>query len=154
MDAGAHISIEAFRPEHADELVRMWRESFELGVGIADPHPLEDQRRYLMDVVVPNNTIRVALLEGIIVGFVAASTSSLSQLYVRNGFHRRGIGSRLLEWAKKQSCGTLWLYTFERNAGARAFYERSGFSIVSRGFEPNWQLKDLKYEWSAGEKAI
>ena len=132
----------------------MWRESFELGVGIADPHPLEDQRQYLMNVVVPNNTIRVALLDGLIVGFVAASTSSISQLYVRNGFHRRGIGARLLEWAKKQSCGKLSLYTFERNAGARAFYQRNGFSIVSHGFELEWQLNDLKYEWSADEKAI
>ena len=132
----------------------MWRESFELGVGIRDFHPIEEQRQHLLDVVVPNNAIRVALLEGRIVGFIAASPSCLSQLYVRPGFQRRGIGSRLLDWAKKHSGGSLLLYTFERNAGARAFYERNGFNVVSRGFEPNWWLEDLKYEWCAKESDL
>ena len=125
----------------------MWRESFELGVGIIDPHPLDEQRRYLLDKVAPENAIRVAILEGRIVGFIAATQESIAQLYVRNGFHQRGIGSRLLAWAKEQSAGSLWLYTFEQNAGARAFYEKNGFRIVARGFEPQWQLRDLKYQW-------
>ena len=48
----------------------MWRESFELGVGIVDPHPLAEQRRYLLDTVVPENAVRVAIIEGRIVGFI------------------------------------------------------------------------------------
>ena len=148
------VSLVDFRPRHAQELVAMWRESFEYGVGITDPHPLEEQQQYLMNSLVPNTAIRIALLEGRIVGFVAASTSSISQLYVRKGLHRRGIGSRLLEWAKGQSAGTLWLYTFERNAVAQAFYERNGFRVVARGFEPTGQLEDLRYEWVAGERAV
>ena len=139
--------IEAFRPEHTDELLLMWRESFEHGVGVVDPHPLAEQRNYLLDAVVPHNTTCVAILEGRIVGFVAATPSSIAQLYVRNGFHRRGIGALLLTWAKERSNGSLWLHTFEQNAVARAFYEKNGFRIVERGFEPLWQLPDLKYQW-------
>jgi ribosomal protein S18 acetylase RimI-like enzyme len=153
MGAGERLSIEDFRPEHAKELVRMWRESFEFGVGIADPNPLEEQEQYLAAVVVPNNAVRVAHLDGQLVGFVAATSTSVSQLYVRKGFNRRGIGSRLLDWAKLQSNGSLWLYTFEQNAGARAFYERHGFRIVARGHEPNWNLDDLRYEWVSNGNA-
>ncbi len=145
--AASGVTLEDFRPEHRDELVAMWRESFEHGVGIKDPNPLEAQRRYLIDVVEPNNTLRVAFQEGRIVGFVAASKGSIAQLYVRKGFHRRGIGSRLLEWAKEQSSGSLRLFTFERNAVARAFYEAHGFRIVGRGFERMWLLDDLTYQW-------
>ena len=148
------VSIVEFRPEHAKELVRMWRGSFEFGVGVTDPHPLEEQEQYLNAVVIPGNAIRVALCDGHMAGFVAASAFSVSQLYVRTGLHRRGIGSRLLEWAKEQSCGSLWLYTFAQNAGARAFYERHGFKIVARGFEPNWKLEDLRYEWVSQEMSI
>jgi len=144
-----HVRLEEFRPELARDLVLMWRESFELGVGITDPHPLAEQERALLEKVVPGNTVRVAFLDRRLVGFVAATPTSIAQLYVRKGFHRRGIGSQLLRWAKDQSSGSLWLYTFDRNAGARAFYERNGFRIVARGHEPEWDLDDLKYEWIA-----
>lgn len=143
------VVLEEFRPEHRDELVAMWRESFEHGVGIKDPHPIAAQRQYLVERLEPNNTLRVAFLDGRMVGFVAATPTSVAQLYVRKGFHRLGIGSRLLEWAKGQSSGSLRLFTFERNAVARAFYESHGFRIVGRGFERMWQLDDLTYEWVA-----
>jgi GNAT superfamily N-acetyltransferase len=144
------VQLEEFREELARDLVSMWRESFELGVGVADPHPLEEQERALIEKVARNNTVRVAFLDRRLVGFVAATPTSIAQLYVRKGFHRRGIGSQLLRWAKEQSSGSLWLYTFARNAGARAFYERNGFRIISLGHELEWDLDDVKYEWTAG----
>ena len=143
------INIVDFDADRADELVRMWRESFEFGVGVVDPNPIEAQREYLMNTVVPSNVVRVAMLDGNIVGFVAATKDSISQLYVRKANHHCGIGTQLLAWAKAQSGGSLWLFTFARNARARAFYEKHGFKIVARGFEPTWQLEDLKYEWAA-----
>ena len=42
----------------------------------------------------------------------------------------------------------LSLYTFVRNVRACRFYERHGFVVVARGFEPTWQLEDVKYHWS------
>ena len=141
------LALEEFREDHADELVPMWRESFEKGVGIVDWHPLEEQREALMQKVVPHNTVKVARLDGRMVGFVAATPSSIAQLYVRVGFHRCGIGTRMLDWAKSQSDGALWLYAFARNAGACAFYERHGFRAAARGFEPHWKLDDIRYEW-------
>jgi ribosomal protein S18 acetylase RimI-like enzyme len=78
---------------------------------------------------------------------VAASPDTISQLYVRKGFHRQGIGSRMLGWAKEQSAGSLWLYTFARNAVACAFYEHHGFHVAARGYEPYWKLDDVRYEW-------
>jgi ribosomal protein S18 acetylase RimI-like enzyme len=148
---GASMVIRDFRAEDADELVPMWRESFEFGVGVKDPHLLAEQARYLFTEVVPNNVVRVARLDDRIVGFIAASERSIAQLYVRRGFQGRGIGSQLLDWAKSRSAGTLWLYTFARNAGACAFYEKHGFKPVARGHEPTWKLDDVRYEWRAGE---
>lgn len=144
----APLVLVPFRPEHTKELLRMWRESFEHGVGVVDPHSFEEQERYLMETVVPANEVRVAFEGGRMVGFVAAHAGKVDQLYVRKGQHRRRIGSRLLEWAKDQSGGSLSLFTFERNSVARAFYEKHGFHIVARGHEAGWNLPDLEYRWS------
>jgi ribosomal protein S18 acetylase RimI-like enzyme len=74
---------------------------------------------------------------------------SVSQLYVRVGCQRGGTGGRLQQWAKQNSGGSLWLYTFKKNQVAQAFYESRGFVAVQHGFEPSWKLDDVKYYWSA-----
>jgi ribosomal protein S18 acetylase RimI-like enzyme len=140
--------LEPYDAARVDELVAMWRASFEDGVGIVDPHPIAEQKRHLVERVLPDHDVRVALLGDRLVGFVAANATSVSQLYLRVGFQRRGIGRAMLAWAKERSAGSLWLYTFARNRRACAFYESQGFAAVARGFEPMWQLEDVRYEWS------
>jgi ribosomal protein S18 acetylase RimI-like enzyme len=142
------VDIAGFDPREAMALVGMWRESFEFGVGITDPHPIAEQVAFLLDRLAPANTMRVAVIEGRIVGFSATTPESVAALYVRVGHIGQGIGSTLLRLAKEDSAGSLWLYTFARNARARRFYERHGFVAVAHGFEPEWQLEDVRYEWT------
>lgn len=139
-----------FDRRRLDELVPMWRASFEAGVGIVNPHPLDKQRRYFLTQVLPHNDVRLATRGDELVGFVAASAESVSQLYVAPGRQRCGVGTLLLNWAKEHSHGTLWLFTFARNLNARAFYESQGFRAIAHGFEPTWQLDDIKYSWIRG----
>lgn len=142
-------TLVAYEHGRLDDLVAMWRTSFEHGVGIVDWHPIAEQRAAFLNEVLPANDVRFAMLDGQLVGFAAASRDSVAQLHVRVGFHRRGIGSLLLAWAKRQSAGRLWLYTFACNTGARAFYEHHGFAATAFGHEPHWRLDDVRYEWTA-----
>ena len=134
-----------------ERLLPLWREAFEFGVGVIDPHPLSEQREYFLAQVLPQHRVTLAVRESQLVGFVAASEESVSQLHVQVGLHRQGIGSALLALSKARSRGSLWLYAFTRNVRACRFYEKHGFLAVERGFEPNWQLEDVKYSWS-GER--
>lgn len=95
----------------APELVRMWRESFEHGVGIVDPNPIDEQLDFFLREVVPGNAVRVVRNEGAIVAFMASRPESVSQLYVRRENIGQGIGSRLLleaikyQWAAPHPAG-------------------------------------------------
>lgn len=142
--------IKEFQRYEATPVVQMWRESFEFGVGITDSNPIEAQIEYFWNEIAPKNRVRVARLAGHTVGVLASNSDSVNLLYVRVGFHRQGIGKQLLELAKVESGGSLWLYTFTRNKNACAFYESQGFTILQRGFEPFWQLEDVKFTWSRG----
>jgi GNAT superfamily N-acetyltransferase len=145
------IQVEEFTQHEVEPLVRMWRKSFEYGVGITDTNPIEAQIDYFWKEIAHTNRVRLAKTQGQIVGVVASNSESVNLLYVRVGFHRRGIGKQLLQLAKAESCGSLWLYTFARNKVACTFYESQGFVVVQRGFEPFWQLEDVKFNWSRGE---
>ena len=149
MTSNAAVDLIEYSDNFVDELIPMWRASFEEGVGVTDPHPLSDQRQYFFDEVLPKNQVRLAVRGDRLLGFVAASDEAVAQLYVRIGYQRQGIGRAMLDWAKHRSKGSLWLYTFECNSGACAFYEKNGFIVTARGFEEHWQLADVRYEWSA-----
>lgn len=150
-ESTASVSIEPFRPAHALPLVQIWRASFEHGVGVRDQNPIDDQVAYLLHQVVPANRVQVARRGGEIVGFLASNAESISQLFVRVEHIGEGIGGRLLQLAQAESSGSLWLYTFACNRRARAFYEHHGFVAVAEGFEPIWQLNDVKYRWVCAE---
>jgi GNAT superfamily N-acetyltransferase len=147
------LRIEDFRPQDTDALVRMWRASFEHGVGVIDPHPLEEQIEYLRSMILPFNRARVAKEGESIVGVLASNPESVALLYVRVQHIGRGIGTRLLDLAKSESSGSLWLFSLARNSRACRFYERRGFIAVAHGFEPNWKLDDVKYQWVKHEGA-
>src|SRR5918993_4786384 len=131
------IAIVDYSPEHGPELVRMWRDSFERAVGVTDPHPLGEQLRYLEEKVLAENRVLVVVdrATSAVIGFMASTPEKIAQLYVHVGHQNRGIGSTLLDIAKRRSPGRLRLFTFMVNEKARRFYERHGFKAVGHGFE-------------------
>jgi hypothetical protein len=60
MPAERVVLIE-FEDAWLEELIPMWRASFEDGVGITDPHPIEDQRKYFMTEVLRHYGVRLAV---------------------------------------------------------------------------------------------
>ena len=146
-DMPAPIELTPCRPEFRERLVDLWRASFALGVGAPVPNPRDEHLRYFDEHVLAKTRVETALCDGEPVGFCASTPEAVMQLYVHVDHLGRGIGSRLLDHAKAASSGRLWLYTFVTNTNAQRFYERHGFEIVERGFEPVMQLGDLRYEW-------
>jgi len=136
-----------------DELILMWRESFEQGVGIKDRNPLEKQREYFELEVRPKARVQVVKRQGQLVAFLAAHASYLAQLYVRVDHLGQGLGSMLLGLAKEQSSGVLSLHALARNTQACRFYERHGFKVVGHDLEPMWQLESVEYRWCRPESA-
>ncbi len=141
------VELTPYRPEFRDRLVELWRASFARGVGAPVPTDVANHRRFFDEHVRAETSVTLALRDGALLGFGAFTPASVMQLYVDVDHLRQGIGSRLLELAKAGSEGRLWLYTFVTNTNAQRFYERHGFAVVERGFEPAMQLGDLRYEW-------
>ena len=136
-----HISLVEYDSIWLSELLAMWRESFEFGVGIKDPHPLADQERYFHNEVLPNYSVRLAMRDGNLVGFIAGSKESIAQLYIRVGCHRLGIGSLLLDWAKAQSSGSLWLYTSNAIKSHEASMKIMGLSQSNLALKSSGNLR-------------
>jgi GNAT superfamily N-acetyltransferase len=66
-----------------------------------------------------------------LLGFAICSPGWLDHLYVRPEERGRGVGSALLQKAKRDQPDGIDLWVFQRNAPARTFYAERGFVEVS-----------------------
>ncbi len=64
--------------------------------------------------------------DGIIKGMIHIEGEQIAELYVDYFFHGQGIGSGLIEFAKKKY-DVRFLWTLEKNQDAIKFYEAHGF---------------------------
>ncbi len=88
----------------------------------------------------------VAEVENRIVGFIAYVPNEIEHLYLLPEFHRRGIGSDLLRQGLS-SDEEVWLWVFQENRSARAFYERHGFvfQFETDGNDNMEKTPDVRY---------
>ena len=117
-------------------------------------HTAEEDRWWVANILLPNDEVWVAEADGAVLGFLAlhrdAEGDWVSQLYLRPGRWRQGIGTALLEHAKALRPGGLLLWCFQVNARGRAFYERHGFRVarMTDGADNEEREPDILYVWA------
>ncbi|HET8591073.1 MAG TPA: GNAT family N-acetyltransferase [Nakamurella sp.] len=119
--------------------VRGWRDAYShlLSARFYDEGALQrriTQWRRIIDDADPAQTVRVAEVDGTVVGFAfagpaagedAAREEELYAIYVDTERHGTGVGQGLLDAALAGRPAQLWVVT--DNSRAQAFYRRNGF---------------------------
>lgn len=111
-------------------------------------HTAEQDLGYFGQKFLPANEVWVAEGDGRVVGYVGFDADWINHLYILPDFQGQGIGPELL--AKAIADGRARkLWTFQKNARARKFYEDRGFVAVEftdgAGNEEN--TADVLYQW-------
>jgi len=112
-------------------------------------HTDDQIRRWIHDEVFPRHEIWVAETGGHVVGFAALSGDLLGHLYVHPDAQNRGVGTALLDVVKRERPSGFHFAVFQRNEGARRFYERHGCRLVqlTDGSGNEEKEPDALYEW-------
>ncbi|MET7646809.1 GNAT family N-acetyltransferase [Streptomyces sp. NPDC005426] len=153
------VQLREARVEDADRLTRLFLDSRAAAMPyLARVHSDEATLAWMTHVVLPGTDVWVAELRdeaGVVepVGFVSVDGEELEHLYLRPDARRRGIGTLLLAKARERSPEGLALHAFQRNAEARAFYERHGFTAVEfdDGSRNEENEPDVRYRWSPSD---
>ena len=147
------LAIRAYGERDFDAVVDGWhttnRASYPY-VAEHQRHTLEDARVFFREHVLAECRVWIAQRSASLppIGMLALQGIWIRQLAVFPGFQRQGAGSALLAAARDASPAELRLYTFRRNATARAFYARHGFVAVAFGVSPAPESEpDVEMRW-------
>jgi len=116
-------------------------------------HPLDDVREHLRSVLGQRDAW-LAYDGDDAVGLLILEGDQLNWLFIRPEAQGRGIGTALIELAKRERPRGLALWVFEMNVPAQRFYERHGFVAVRRTDGDNEEgAPDIRYVWGDHSEA-
>ena len=108
----------------------------------------EQNLRHFRDVIARECEIWLACEHDRVIGLLAFANDRIEQLFVEPQHQGRGVGTALLDQARRLAPTGLTLFTHQRNERARAFYERRGFRPEKFGTSPAPESEpDVKYVW-------
>jgi GNAT superfamily N-acetyltransferase len=141
--------IRPARAADADAVADVWLAAFRETYVFPPAHTDAEVRDWVRTGLLPQTDTWVAEAAGRLVAFMSLRGESVEQLYVRQPWTGRGIGSALLALAKERRPQGLELWTFQVNAGARRFYERHGFIVaeMTDGAANQERQPDVRYAW-------
>ena len=112
--------------------------------------PDDKVREWLVGVVLGGGEVWVAeTASAQVVGVMLLEGDWIEQLYVEPTWVGRGVGTELIEVAKRCRPQGLQLWTFQSNQRAHRFYERHGFVVEERtdGSSNQERAPDVRYVW-------
>ena len=135
-----------------DAAARVHRAAFDRALPwLTGLHTPDEDRWFYREHVFKTCSLWGAFQGAAMTGIVAFRNDWIDQLYVLPEAQGSGVGGELLQIAKRAS-DRLQLWTFQRNARARRFYEARGFALVEEtdGSRNEEKEPDARYLWTRG----
>jgi ribosomal protein S18 acetylase RimI-like enzyme len=149
------MQLRQARDDEMDALAALLRRSRN-GMTYVPPVPEEAISVIAGDLAERHEEIWLAEENGCVLGFLAIRRSrqngweTLEKLYVEPDAQNGGVGTALLGKAKELRPDGFVLWVFQKNTGARRFYERHGFVLarLTDGAENMEHEPDALYKWT------
>jgi GNAT superfamily N-acetyltransferase len=132
-----------------DEAATVLRRSFDRAFPtLAGFHTPEEDRWFFRERVFTTCQLWGYFDDNVLVGIIAFRKGWIDQLYVLPSSQGQGVGTALLQVAQRLH-DDLSIWTFQRNAAARRFYERHGFALIQEtdGLGNEEKEPDAMYSW-------
>ena len=144
------LSIRQLELADMDAAARVHRTAFDHALPwLAGLHTPDEDRWFFRERMFKTSTLWGVFDSDAMIGMIAFHDDWIEQLYVLPEAQGQGVGTALLGVAKRASdCLQLW--TFQRNAQARRFYQARDFVLVEQtdGAGNEEKEPDARYLWT------
>ena len=143
-------TIRPARTDEYDEIARVWMDSWvSTGLEDASNYLLANLRARLRREVENGWSLFVADDRRTIAAMLALRLSDgcLGQLFVAPDYQGKGLGERLLAFARECMPNEIWLRCVRENEKAWRWYEREGFVFEKEEVKPETGFMMKTYRW-------
>ena len=136
--------------DEMSDVARLYRHTVRTSLPfLPEMHTPEEDIAFFSERLYVTTEVWLAVDEaGDIEGYIAFKPDFIEHLFIRPASQGQGVGVMLLAKAMAAS-RELSLWTFQKNARARRFYERHGFAVVMEtdGQDNEEKEPDVLYRW-------
>jgi GNAT superfamily N-acetyltransferase len=143
------VNLRRATPGDAEALALAMRRTVRESLAfLPELHTPEEDLAFFSGVVLPRSEVWIADVDDALAGFIALRPGWIDHLYVTPEAQGRGVGSALLAIALEPGRARR-LWTFQKNARARGFYEARGFVVetLTDGSGNEEKEPDALYVW-------
>ena len=133
----AKMLVTQYKSKDKPKVLDLWWDSWHSVSGFQHPKSLQEwEPRF--DNLLKNNIIHIAKIDNCLAGFIMydIERSEISQLFVAPSYHRRGVGSELLNIASIAMNNIFSLKVLETASTSRNFYESFGLIEIGKELNP------------------
>jgi hypothetical protein len=133
----------------ADAITNVHWASFRLLTFLPMLHTIDENRRFITNVILKECEVTVAEDETGIVAFIALGGEEVRLLYTRPDRIGMGAGTQLIDAAKTSGIDTPELWCFQAKQRGRRFFEARGFRAIrfTDGADNEEQMPDIRHRW-------
>jgi len=121
--------IRKYNNQDERRVIEIWLKSSSLAHPFLDSDFVEKVKKDMKKIYLPNAMTWVFEEDNIITGFISMIGNEIGGLFVAPDHHSKGIGTKLVNFVRKDS-KELEVEVFKENKIGRAFYDKYGFKKI------------------------
>ena len=136
------------RPIHindVEQLADIWFNANRLAHDFISPQYWQDNLDLLKDQLL-SAEVYVYEVNHRCLAFIGLNGDYIEGIFVLPNAQSKGIGTQLIDFVKTKK-NKLWLYVYQKNKRAIAFYQHVGFEILSEGMDQATGEADYQMAW-------
>lgn len=142
--------IREFQKSDIDEIMKIWKKENIRTHNFIKKEYWENNYEYVKELLT-NAEIYVYTLDKKVVGFIGLNDNYIEGIFINIEYQRRGIGSSLLNVAKKNR-NKLELSVYKKNKCAIEFYKKNDFVVKNENIDISTNEIEYIMSWKNSNK--